>query len=75
MSQATGSGKDSANARFAAFDTAATTFIDDMAGLTRDGLAGPRIGLVIGAVLIFLAGIAAAVLGRRGVAARLREYR
>jgi hypothetical protein len=75
VSQATGSGKDSANARFAAFDTAATTFIDDMAGLTRDGLAGPRIGLVIGAVLIFLAGIAAAVLGRRGVAARLREYR
>jgi hypothetical protein len=75
VSQATGSGKDSANARFAAFDTAATRFIDDMASLTRDGLAGPRIGLVIGAVLIFLAGIAAAVLGRRGVAARLREYR
>jgi uncharacterized membrane protein YqjE len=75
VSQATGSGKDSANARFAAFDTAATAFIDEMAGLTRDGLAGPRIGLVIGAVLIFLAGIGAAVLGRRGVAARLREYR
>ena len=75
VSQATGSGKDSANARFAAFDTAATRFIDDMASLTRDGLAGPRIGLVIGAALIFLVGIAAAVLGRRGVAARLREYR
>jgi hypothetical protein len=75
VSKATGSGKDSANARFAAFDTAATAFIDEMAGLTRDGLAGPRIGLVIGAVLIFLTGIAAAVLGRRGVAARLREYR
>jgi hypothetical protein len=75
VSRATGSGKDSANARFAAFDTAATTFIDEMAGATRDGLAGPRIGLVIGAVLIFLAGIAAALLGRRGVAARLREYR
>ena len=75
VSRATGSGKDSANARFAAFDTAATTFIDEMAGATRDGLAGPRIGLVVGAVLIFLAGIAAALLGRRGVAARLREYR
>ena len=75
VSRATGSGKDSANARFAAFDTAATTFIDETADITRDGLAGPRIGLVIGAVLIFLAGIAAAVLGRRGVAARLREYR
>jgi uncharacterized protein YdbL (DUF1318 family) len=75
VSKATGSGKESANARFAAFDTAATAFIDEMAGLTRDGLAGPRIGLVIGAVVIFLTGIAAAVLARRGVAARLREYR
>ena len=75
VSRATGSGKDSSNARFAAFDTAATAFIDEMAGATRDGLAGPRIGLVIGAVLVFLAGIAAALLGRRGVAARLREYR
>jgi hypothetical protein len=75
VSRATGSGKNSANARFAAFDTAATTFIEEMADLTREGLAGPRVGLVVGAVLIFLAGIAAAVLGRRGVAARLREYR
>jgi hypothetical protein len=75
VSRATGSGKESSNARFAAFDTTATAFIDEMAGATRDGLAGPRIGLVIGAVLVFLAGIAAALLGRRGVAARLREYR
>jgi hypothetical protein len=75
VSRATGSGKDSANARFSAFDTSATTFIDEMASLTRDGLRGPRIGLVIGAVLIFVAGIAAALLGRRGVAERLREYR
>jgi uncharacterized membrane protein YqjE len=75
VSQATGSGRNAANARFAAFDTAATTFIEEMAGLTRDGLARPRIGLVIGAALMFLAGIAAAVLARRGVAARLREYR
>jgi hypothetical protein len=75
VSRATGSGKDSANARFAAFDVPATDFVDEMAGLTRDGLAGPRIGLTIGAVLILLAGIAAALLGRRGVADRLREYR
>ena len=75
VSRATGSGKDSANARFSAFDTSATTFIDEMANVTRDGLRGPRIGLVIGAVLIFVAGIAAALVGRRGVAERLREYR
>src|ERR671913_10676 len=75
VSRATGSGKDSANARFNAFDTSATTFIDEMANVTRDGLRGPRIGLVIGAVLIFVAGIAAALVGRRGVAERLREYR
>jgi hypothetical protein len=75
VSRATGSGKNSANAPFSAFDTSATTFIDEMATLTRDGLLGPRIGLVIGAVLIFVAGVAAALLGRRGVAERLREYR
>lgn len=75
VSRATGSGKDSANARFAAFDIAATNFIEEMAGSTRDGLNRPRIGLLIGAVLTFLAGVAAAVLGRRGVAERLREYR
>ena len=46
-----------------------------MAGFTQDGLAGPRIGLTIGAVLVLLAGIAAALFGRRGVADRLREYR
>ena len=75
VSRATGSGKNSANVRFAAFDGPATEFVDEMAGLTQDGLAGPRIGLTIGAVLILLAGIAAALLGRRGVADRLREYR
>ena len=75
VSRATGSGKDSANVRFAAFDGPATEFVEEMAGLTQDGLAGPRIGLTIGAVLILLAGIAAALLGRRGVADRLREYR
>jgi hypothetical protein len=75
VSRATGTGEDSANVRFAGFDAAATEFVDEMAGLTRDGLAGPRIGLTIGAVLILLAGIAAALLGRRGIADRLREYR
>ena len=75
VSRATGSGKSSANVRFAAFDAPATEFVEEMAGLTQDGLAGPRIGLTMGAVLILLAGIAAALLGRRGVADRLREYR
>ena len=75
VSRATGSGRNSANVRFAAFDAPATEFVEEMAGLTQDGLAGPRIGLTIGAVLILLAGVAAALLGRRGVADRLREYR
>ena len=30
---------------------------------------------MIGAILIFLAGLAAALLGRWGLAARLKEYR
>jgi hypothetical protein len=39
------------------------------------GLAGPQTALVIAAILTLLLGLAAALLGRRGVAARLREYR
>lgn len=75
VARATRSAEDSANARFAAFDVPASEFVDEMAGSTREGLAGPRTGLAIGAVLILLAGVAAALLGRRGVADRLREYR
>ncbi len=75
VDQATGSSKNSANTRFAAFDSPATTFVDDMARSTREQLAGPRRGLAIGAVLILVAGLAAALLGRHGIADRLREYR
>lgn len=75
VSRATGSADNSANTTFSSFDRAATEFVDEMAGLTKDGLTGPRTGLVIGAVLILMVGIAAALLGRRGVAERLREYR
>src|SRR5215211_677824 len=52
VSRATGSGANSSNARFTAFDVPTADFVDEMAGITRDGLSGPRTALTIGAVLI-----------------------
>jgi hypothetical protein len=72
---ATGAGASSANRRFAAFDAATTSFVDEMAGLTREGLQRPQTPLIIGAVLVLLAGLVAALLARQGLVARLREYR
>ena len=72
---ATGTGEGSSNATFTAFDDQTTVFLDQVTTATADGLGGSRVGLIIGAVLSLLAGLAAAVLARRGVEARLREYR
>jgi hypothetical protein len=72
---ATGSGPKSANAAFNAFDTHLTGTLDQVSRQASAGLSGPRTALVIAAILILLVGLAAAELGRRGVAARLREYR
>lgn len=72
---ATGTGAGSSNATFNAFDDQTTAFLDQVTTTTEQGLGGSRVGLIIGAVLSLLAGLAAAVLARRGVEARLREYR
>lgn len=72
---ATGTGATSSNATFGAFDEQTTVFLDQVTTETERGLSGSRVGLIIGAVLSLLAGVAAAVLARRGVDARLREYR
>ncbi len=72
---ATGTGPDSSNATFGSYDQATAQFLGQVTRQTEQGLGGSRVGLVIGAILSLLAGLAAAVLARRGLEARLREYR
>ncbi|GAA3621448.1 hypothetical protein [Microlunatus ginsengisoli] len=72
---ATGTGDDSANATFGAFDDFAVGVVDGLAGDLGSGLRAPRTGMIIAAILALAAGVAAALFGRRGLALRLREYR
>ena len=72
---ATGSSPESANTAFNAFDASLAGTLDEVSKEASAGLSRPQAILVVGAILILLVGLAAAMLGRRGVAARLREYR
>lgn len=75
VKQATGGGDKSSNATFLRFDQAASNLLDSASADTTSGLSGRQPLLVVFAVLTFLAGLAAALLARAGVAARLKEYR
>ncbi|MCW2811593.1 MAG: hypothetical protein JWP61_2051 [Friedmanniella sp.] len=75
VATATGTGANSANSAFTAFDTALAEDLASAHARTGTALAGQQPGLVVGALLSLLAGVGAALLGRRGVGARLREYR
>ena len=72
---ATGTGPDSANTAFNAFDANLADTLDQASQDASAGLSGLQPGLVVAALLIFVAGLGSALLGRWGVAARLREYR
>lgn len=72
---ATGSNATSSNAKFAAFDQQATRSLNEASQATSVGLAAPKPLLIVFAVLVFLAGLAAALLARAGLAARIQEYR
>ena len=75
VAQATGtSAEDDSNKVFGTFDATLAQYRDAAATATGNGLAGPTVGLFIGAALIFVGGVVAAAFGRWGVAARLREY-
>lgn len=63
------------NTTFTAFDDAVADLVDSSASTITSGLGSATPWLVIGSVLSVVAGIAMAVLGRRGVAERLKEYR
>lgn len=60
---------------FAAFDASSRRALTTQASNATDGLNAARRPLGAIAVLLFFAGIAAAVLAWRGIALRLREYR
>ena len=63
------------NTTFTAFDDTVARLVDSSAQTITSGLGSATPWLVIGSILTFVAGIAMAALGRRGVAQRLKEYR
>jgi hypothetical protein len=75
VAKATGSAKDSSNTVFGAFDSNLAGYLDGVSQEASNSLADEQPVMVVAAVLILLGGFAAALLGRRGVAERLREYR
>ncbi|HET7476511.1 MAG TPA: hypothetical protein VFJ97_10895 [Dermatophilaceae bacterium] len=75
VATATGTGAGSSNATFGAFDSAAAAELESAGGTVASELAAAQPGLVTAAALTLIAGLAAAVLARRGLAERLREYR
>jgi hypothetical protein len=72
---ATGSAPDSSNTVFGTFDQNLAGHLDEVSQDASGSLANEQPGMVVGAILILLGGLAAALLGRWGVAARLKEYR
>ena len=75
VAKATGSANDSSNTVFGAFDSNLAGYLDGVSQQASNSLANEQPAMVVAAVLILLGGLAAALLGRRGVAERLREYR
>jgi hypothetical protein len=75
VAKATGSANDSSNTVFGAFDSNLAGYLDGVSQQASNSLANEQPVMVVAAILILLGGLAAALLGRRGVAERLREYR
>ena len=72
---ATGTGKESANTVFNAFDARLAETLERSTAEAADGLSGRQPALILAAVLALLGGLGVALLARSGVATRLREYR
>ncbi len=75
VATATGTGADSANTAFNAYDAAQAGYLDQVSNTTATSLGDQQPGLVAASILTLLAGLGAALLGRRGVGRRLEEYR
>jgi hypothetical protein len=72
---ATGTGKESANTVFNAFDARLADTLERSTAEAADGLSDRQPALILAAILALLGGLGVALLGRSGVATRLREYR
>ena len=75
VARATGTGKDSGNTAFNAFDARLAKTLDQSSQDAAGGLSSWQPVLIIAAILALLGGLAVALLARSGVATRLREYR
>ena len=75
MSLATGSGDKSSNTVFGTFDSNLASYLDEVSQDASSSLADERPVMVVAAILALLGGLAAALLGRWGIRARLKEYR
>ena len=75
VAKATGSGRDSSNTVFAAFDDNLASYLGGVSQEASKSLADEQPLVVGAAILTLLGGVAAALLGRRGLATRLKEYR
>jgi hypothetical protein len=75
VARATGSGAESSNTVFGTFDSNLVGYLDGVSQETSDSLAGIQPVMVVFAILTLLSGLAVALLGRWGIAARLKEYR
>ena len=63
------------NQAFTTFDENTAGVVNSASSATTDGISGTVPGMILGAIGTLAAGIGMAVLGRRGLAQRLREYR
>ena len=63
------------NTVFGTFDQNLAGYLDEVSQDASSSLANAQPAIVVGAILILLGGLAAAFLGRWGIAARLKEYR
>jgi hypothetical protein len=75
VARATGSGQNSSNTVFGEFDGNLADYLDGVSQDASSSLANQQPVMVVAAILILLGGLAVALLGRRGVIERLREYR
>src|SRR4029453_3718493 len=73
--QAPGSDPESSNTVFGAFDSNLAGYLDEVSQESSSSLAGIQPAAVVFAILPLLSGLAVALLGRWGIAARLKEYR
>ena len=75
VTQAVGTGANTANATFAAFDARSGAALTSSTRAASDSLEAPHVWLLLAAWLGLLAGVAAAALAWWGVSIRLEEYR